>query len=152
MKSTLFFLLFATCGLLSASAINANSHESPSEEYPTVKTRKVRNWLDTIIAPIVTCIHEADPHAFMMKCFSYAGIPLDDPTLSNLNDDIYTKSRYQTELVFVKCSRKNHIADISFVYDTKEVLMRESLLSKWEPATTFMEKACIKIKETFGKE
>lgn len=106
-----------------------------------------------LVQPIKTCYTEANPHAFMTKCYSDIHFVFDKQYDWQITEDkpereFYENQQIVGELVFTDCGMKRHIGQVKVRMDLKTVQVQESFFSDWESADDFTSSFCERVKNT----
>lgn len=139
-----FFI--SLCSIFVLAALGSFTFNQNNE---VVKVHAVHKWVDsTVCGPIRTCMAEISPDLFMTKCYADVEFSFNADWLNNnLNAEIAVSNAYEGWINFNNCEVNNHIAEIKVHYSSKEIWMRESLMSDWQTHENFIKHACKKIGE-----
>lgn len=96
-----------------------------------------------VVEPLYNSFTKSRPHMFMTKCYSRLVFTLQgqSPGTEGYNSLTFTRNKaVEGEILFSRCGAPHHICTFKLDLQTKEVKVRESLLSGWMSVDGFGKK------------
>ncbi len=130
---------------LEISGQSVVENQQIQDDADTVSLEKLNELLNKkLIEPLTKCIEQKDPHLFMTKCYSRMYFDL---AKTFKNRKLYTDRPIRGDLIFVDCTIERHWGQVSIDYNKKEITVRESYKTGYQPVKTYLNETCAFIEK-----